>query len=183
MVRLHFSIDLFYEVAPPGADFVLNIQGAQTPWQTVVWEQLQLSQAVPLLMHTDAATHARYLRLTAAAGPLHVGYRATVDIDHFVATPAQITETPVAALPSDVLTYLYPSRYCQSDRLGQLAMAQFGSLPHGYQRALAIQDWVRQQVAFQPNTSNSMTSALDTLNAHVGVCRDFAHLMLSLIHI
>ncbi|MDP2417762.1 MAG: transglutaminase family protein, partial [Hydrogenophaga sp.] len=50
----------------------------------------------------------------------------------------------------------------------------------GYRRVEAVQKWVQSQVTFQSNTSNSMTSALDTLNDHKGVCRDFAHLMITM---
>ncbi len=83
-------------------------------------------------------------------------------------------------LPGEVLTYLYPSRYCQSDRLLTLANQEFGHLPLGYNRATAICDWVKRQVRFQGNTTNSNTSALDTIVDRVGVCRDFAHLMIAL---
>jgi transglutaminase-like putative cysteine protease len=120
------------------------------------------------------------LRIAARPGALHVGYRATLDLDHFVGVRSEIAEVPVAELPHDVMTYIYPSRYCQSDRLGMIAMDVFGQLPHGYERVEAIQSWVRQQVRFSPNTSNSMTSALDTLTDRVGVCRDFAHLMIAM---
>lgn len=179
MVRLQFSIVLQYEVGFPGADFIFNIQAARTRQQTIRSEQLAVSQAVTTLAHTDATTLARTLRLSAQPGPLHVRYEATVDIAHHVSEPAQIPEVPVAHLPPEVLPYLYPSRYCQSDRLGNLAMAQFGALPHGYTRVQAIQQWVQSQVTFKSNTSNSMTSAIDTLTDRVGVCRDFAHLMIA----
>ena len=76
--------------------------------------------------------------------------------------------------------YIYPSRYCQSDRLVKLAINEFGTLWQGHARVQAIRDWVRQHVAFTSNTSNSKTSAVDTLIARVGVCRDFAHLMIAL---
>lgn len=179
MVRIQFSIDLQYEVGFPGADFIFNIQAARTRQQTVVTEQLVLSQALPTLAHTDPITHARSLRLSALPGPLHVRYQATVDLNHHIANPTEVPEVPVASLPPEVLPYLYPSRYCQSDRLGNLAMAQFGALPHGYTRVQAIQTWVQSQVKFKSNTSNSMTSAIDTLTDRVGVCRDFAHLMIA----
>lgn len=180
MVRINLSINLQYEVSPPGADFIFNLQAAQTPWQSVIVEQLEVSQPVPLLMHTDPITHARYLRLNAVPGPLRVGYKATLDLQHHVASPAEIPEVPVAQLPPEVLTYLYPSRYCQSDQLGRLVMQEFGLLPKGYQRVEAIRDWVRRQVTFTSNSSNSMTSALDTLTSRAGVCRDFAHLMIAI---
>ena len=180
MVRISLAIDLHYDVNTPGADFIFNIQGAQTRQQSIVWELLEVSQPVPMLMHTDNATHARYLRLTAPAGPLKVAYKATLDLNQHIAAPGEVLEIPVAQLPPDVLTYLYPSRYCQSDRLSMLAMSEFGQMPHGYLRVEAIQAWVRKQVTFKSNSSNSTTSALDTLADRVGVCRDFAHLMIAI---
>jgi transglutaminase-like putative cysteine protease len=180
MVRIQFAIDLQYELLYPGTDFVFNIHAAQTASQLVISEQLQISQPVLTTIQTNPATYARYLRLTAGPGPLHVNYQATVDIDHHVADPEAIGETPVAKLPLSALTYIYPSRYCQSDRLSLLAMKEFGHLPKGYRRVEAIQTWVRRQVTFRSNTSNSNTSALDTLTDRVGVCRDFAHLMIAI---
>lgn len=180
MVRIHVAIDLNYDIELPSADFVLNIHCAQTARQTIVAEQLRINQRIPTQMYTDPATHARYLRLRADPGLLQIHYQATVDINHYVAPSNDINETPIAQLPLDVLTYLYPSRYCQSDCLGWLANQEFGHLPNGYQRVEAIQAWVRGQLSYQHNSSNSMTSALDTLNAKVGVCRDYAHLMIAL---
>jgi len=179
MVRLHFSIALQYEVGFPGADFIFNIQAARTRQQTIQSEQLSISQPVTTLSHTDPANHSRSLRLSATPGPLSVRYEATVDIAHHASPAADVPEVPVAHLPPEVLPYLYPSRYCQSDRLSNLAMAQFGALPHGHTRVQAIQQWVQSQVTFKSNTSNSTTSALDTLTDRVGVCRDFAHLMIA----
>lgn len=180
MVRIHLAIDLQYEIHPPGADFIFNVQAAHSPQQTVSWEQLQVSQPVPLLMHTDAATRTRTLRLSAGPGPLSVRYRATVDIEHHVAQPDSVFETPVAQLPPEALAYIYPSRYCQSDCVTAMANELFGQMPQGYRRVQAIQQWVQSQVTFESNTSNSMTSALDTLNDRKGVCRDFAHLMITM---
>lgn len=180
MVRIQFAIDLQYELSYPGADFVFNIHAAQTKSQSIVSEQLQISQPVLTDIQTDPATRARYLRLTAAPGPLHISYQATVDIDQHVGNPDNIPETPVAQLPLSALAYIYPSRYCQSDRLANLAMREFGLLDKGYRRVEAVRNWVNQYVTFRGNTSNSATSALDTLTDRVGVCRDFAHLMIAI---
>jgi len=87
---------------------------------------------------------------------------------------------PVAQLPASVLSYIYPSRYCQSDRLRRMAMREFGQRWHGYGRVQAIRDWVLERTTFSSNTSDSNTSAIDTLLGQVGVCRDFAHLMIAL---
>ena len=62
----------------------------------------------------------------------------------------------------------------------RLAIKEFGHLLQGYSRVLAIRDWVANRVSFQSNSSNGNTTAVDTLVDEVGVCRDFAHLMIAL---
>ena len=116
MIRLKFSIELNYDIASPGSDFIFNIHAAQTPHQIVVNEVLTLNQSVESNLYTDPVTHTRFLRLHALAGKLSVRYDATVDLDHYTAQPEELHEVPIANLPGPVLPYLYPSRYCQSDR-------------------------------------------------------------------
>lgn len=179
-MRLTFSVQLQYHVLEAGTDFIFNIQAARTRHQQVCSERLQVSQAVEPLTYLDCATHSRYLRLQASAGPLCVAYDATVDISHHRAAPDQVGEVAVANLPGQVLPYLYPSRYCESDRLSAFAIQQFGQWQRGYCRVVAILEWVQRHVRFASNTSDSTTSAFDTLASRQGVCRDFAHLMIAL---
>ena len=180
MVRLKFSIELSYEIDQPGCDFIFSIHAAQTAHQRVVSESLYLSQPLPPNLYTDPVTHTRYLRLKAFGGPLMLRYDATVDLDHYTAQPDQLGEVAVANLPGPVLPYLYPSRYCQSERLHRLAVKEFGHLWQGYRRVQAIRDWVINHVSFRSNSSTGNTTAVDTLVEQVGVCRDFAHLMIAL---
>lgn len=180
MVRLKFSIALDYQIDAPGCDFIFSIHAARTARQSVVCESLEISQDLAPHLHTDPATHTRFLRLKAFAGSLRVRYAATVDIDHFVALPEQLAEVPVAGLPGTVLPYVYPSRYCQSDRLHRLAVKEFGHLRQGHARVQAIRDWVLNRVSFRLSSSTGNTTAVDTLVEEVGVCRDFAHLMIAL---
>lgn len=180
MIRLKLSIELDYEVADPGCDFVFNIHAAHTAHQRVVEETLTLSQDLRSTLDTDPVTCNRYLRLSALPGPLKVAYNATVELRHEFAEPDDVDELPVPGLPWQVLRFIYPSRYCESDRLLKLAMHEFGLRPKGYQRIQAIRDWVEQRTIFAPATSNSNTSAIDTLIDSAGVCRDFAHLMIAL---
>ena len=180
MIRLQLSLQLDYEVYSPGCDFVFNIHAAHTERQRVVGEVLTINQNVPSRVETDPATGNRYLRLTALQGPLRVRYETSVDLAHHFASPGQIGEVPVARLPAPVLGYIYPSRYCQSDRLHKFAMREFGSRWQGYGRVQGIRDWVLERTTFASNTTNSQTSALDTLMEQTGVCRDFAHLMIAL---
>ena len=180
MIRLQLALALDYQVASPGCDFIFNIHAARTARQQVLDESLQLSQNLAYTVDTDPVSLNRYMRLSAAPGPLRVSYTATVDLHHHRADPAQIAEVPVARLPTSVLGYIYPSRYCQSDRLGRMAMREFGQRWQGYGRVQGIRDWVQQHTVYTPNTSNSNTSAVDTLLETVGVCRDFAHLMIAM---
>jgi len=180
MIRLEFAIELKYEIADNPADFVFNIHAAHTSWQSVFAEALSLSQPVETAMHADAAFGSRYLRFRAQPGALAVRYDATVDITHHLEPPARIQEVPIAGLAPEVLPFIYPSRYCQSDRLRRFAAREFGHLRQGYWRVQAIRDWVAQRTTFTVGSSNVSTSAMDTLVEQVGVCRDFAHLMIAL---
>lgn len=180
MVRMDIQVDLNYLIDQHGADFVFNIHAAHTRRQVISAERLHLSQPVTPQLHTDPVTGNRYMRLHAEPGELKVSYAATVDLSHHRADPAQIAEVPVRQLPPEVMGYIYPSRYCQSDRLIKLAIREFGGLWQGYGRVQAIRDWVLRHVTFTSNSSNSNTSAVDTLIEQVGVCRDFAHLMIAL---
>ena len=180
MIRLSFSIELRYEIAGTPADFVFNVHAAHTPWQAVVIEVLTITPPLGQRMHVDPVLGNRYLHLRAGPGPLSVRYDATVDIDHHRTAPATIEELAIAEIPPQVLPYIYPSRYCQSDRLRRMATREFGHLRQGYWRVQAIQDWVRNRTAFTPGSTNSSTAAVDTLVEQVGVCRDFAHLMIAL---
>jgi transglutaminase-like putative cysteine protease len=103
-----------------------------------------------------------------------------VDLAHHFESPGDVPEIPVADLPADVLKYVYPSRYCQSDRLAHVAMNEFANLAPGYARVEAICNWVQSRVRFQPGASHSGTSALETYECGTGVCRDFAHLMITI---
>lgn len=181
MVRLELALDLSYEITDPnGADFIFNIHAAKTPHQTVREERLVLSQPIQPDMATDPATCTRFMRLHGQPGTLQLHYEATLDLDHHRADAQTLDEVPVGCLPLEVLPYVYPSRYCQSDRLLNLAFREFGQLPRGYGRVLAIQRWVQDHVRFASNTSVGTTSAMDTLIDGVGVCRDFTHVLVAL---
>jgi len=180
MVRMGFTVALHYQVQAPGADFIFNAQAARTPQQRVFAEQLDIGQPVRPQLYTDPVTRSRFVRLHAEPGPLRVTFGAMVDIHHHLEAPQHIGESRIADMPGPVLPYLYPSRYCESDRLNTFAMQTFGILPLGYARVLAIRDWVRGHVQFQSNSSTGTTSAWDTLASQRGVCRDFAHLTIAL---
>lgn len=180
MVRLKFSIQLVYEILGVPADFIFNIHAAATARQTILSESLRVNQPVPLNLQPAPMSPHRLLRLRAMPGPLRIDYQAEVLIDHHVAAQTGIEELAVADLPESVLPYLYPSRYCESDKLQALAIQLFGHLPKGYRRVEAIRRWVNERTKFASGSTTAATSAIDTYQQQFGVCRDFAHLMIAL---
>ncbi|WP_434055782.1 MAG: transglutaminase family protein [Roseibium sp.] len=87
---------------------------------------------------------------------------------------------PVEQLPGNVLTYLLPSRYCESDVLSDFAWKHFSEVPPGWQRAQAVCDFVHKHVRFGYEHSRATRTAVETLNEGIGVCRDYTHLAIAL---
>ena len=179
MVRMDYQVELNYQ-AEGHSDFVLNICPARTRSQSVLNESFVVEGATPSYTFTDPLTANRINRLYTEGGQVRVRYAGSVELDHVIIDPATIDERAVRSLPSEVLQYILPSRYCQSDRMRDLARAMFGNMAPGYARVAAICEWVTQHVRFNPGASNASTSAIDTFDSRAGVCRDYAHLMISM---
>lgn len=89
-------------------------------------------------------------------------------------------EIPVQDLPDEAIQFLIGSRYCETDKMSQLAWDTFGALTPGYSRVQAIVDWSKQRLRFDYQQARSTRTALDAFYEQVGVCRDFAHLAITL---
>jgi transglutaminase-like putative cysteine protease len=87
---------------------------------------------------------------------------------------------PATATAHDVFQYIRPSRYCESDRLGPLARAEFGGLV-GADLLAGVSSWVGVNIAYVTGSSRPIDGAVETLLAREGVCRDFAHLTAALL--
>jgi transglutaminase-like putative cysteine protease len=85
-------------------------------------------------------------------------------------------QVPVQDLPDDCLLYLMGSRYCETDRLSQIAWTLFGETPPGWGRVQAICDFVHDRIVFNYQSARSTRTAFDAYQERVGVCRDYAHL-------
>lgn len=176
---MDYQVELRYEAAGH-SDFVLNICPARTRSQSVLNESFVVEGATPSYTFTDPLTANRINRLYTEGGPVKVRYSGTVELDHIIVDPDTIEERAIRSLPSEVLQYILPSRYCQSDKMRDLATAMFGNVAPGYARVASICEWVTQHVRFNPEASNQTTSAIDTFDSRQGVCRDYAHLMISM---
>jgi len=85
-------------------------------------------------------------------------------------------EVPLDRVPNEYLVYLLGSRYCETEKLSQIAWDLFGSTPTGWHRVKAICDFVNAHVAFGYQFARNTRTAFETYQEKVGVCRDFAHL-------
>ena len=83
------------------------------------------------------------------------------------------------ALPGETVRYLMPSRFCPSDEFQNLVEAEFGGLSGGT-RVAAMRDWIGGAIAYVPGSSGPQTTALDTYVERQGICRDFAHVLVSM---
>ncbi len=157
-----------------------TIVAARTPFQRVTSESIRIEPQVDWsLVPLGDGTH-QLIRLTAHPGFLTVSYQATVTVEGYTAPPSELTEVSFDEVPSDVLPYLNPSRYCESDELGGFAQRIFGDMAPGHNRVQAVTDWVTANLSYLPGSTTSTSSTTDVLIQRVGVCRDYAHVAISL---
>ncbi len=171
-----FEIDcqLSYQVNGP-SDFLFQIHAMNGMDQQVLSESLVVMPNLPLHVYADPTIGHRFLRLHADAGPLSLHYQARVRRTPVPVDP-NAAEVPIAQLPDELLHNLNPTRYCESDHLGQAAQKIFAGLPHGYARVQAVVDWIHANIEYRVGSSQATTTARDVFVNRAGVCRDFAHL-------
>lgn len=120
-------------------------------------------------------------RLILPAGESVFEYSALVRFpDELDAEDLSASQTPIEELPAEVLPFLLPSRYCQSDVLSRDAWQLFGQKTPGFQRVLDVQDWVWNHIKYTTGSTMSWWTAVDAFNNGYGICRDFAHTMVAL---
>ena len=120
-------------------------------------------------------------RLVAPLGDLVLWGDATIrDSGQHDPVVPDAAQSPIEALPNEVLLFLLGSRYCETDCLSQTAWTLFGHLSPGWSRVQAICDFVHGHIRFDYQQASPTRSAFDVYNERVGVCRDFAHLAVAL---
>lgn len=141
---------------------------------------LETRPAVPVTGYRDAFGN-WCSRLTAPGGTIGLRTDAVVRVPRAPdPVPCGARLVPPEELPSELLTYVLGSRYCETDLLTPIAWERFGHLPETWDRVAAVNDFVHQHVAFDYLAARSTKTAFDTYRERTGVCRDFAHLGLTL---
>ena len=170
--------ELEYEVKMPST-FIFNIQLSRTSSQAVIEESISIDPYYQMEEFTSQDGRTRFIRLQVKDQvTFKISYTAIVDSHYKIISENQ--DVPVAKLDADVIPYIFPSRYCQSDKLQRLATREFGEIENTYQKVLAINEWIYNNVEYLSGSTDSGTSALDTISERAGVCRDFAHLGIAL---
>jgi transglutaminase-like putative cysteine protease len=138
------------------------------------------SPSIPTTVYQDRYGNA-CRRFVAPEGSFRILYDAVIEDS---GEPDEVNplarETPVEELPDDVLGYLLGSRYCETDHLSGLAWNLFGHMPPGWARVQAIVDYVHNRLSFGYGYARSTRTAAQAHEERVGVCRDFAHLAITL---
>ncbi len=140
---------------------------------------LRVEPDIPIERFSDGFGN-QCARLVAPAGRLQLWDDAIVEdcgrpdlIDH------RAYQHPVEDLPHDILVYLLASRYCEVDRLCEIAWNLFGAAPQGWGRVQAVCRWVHDHVKFGYEYARPTKTAHDVYMERTGVCRDFTHLALT----
>ncbi|MFT3991500.1 MAG: transglutaminase family protein [Luteolibacter sp.] len=157
--------------------FMLRPRSGWAQW--IMREDFHLYPQVAAVEFTDVYGNLCQ-RLMMPEGEFHVLVQVRANVPDTVDVDLHAPIIPVEQLPADAFHFLLPSRYCQSDLLGGLAGEIVGDSPRTYEQVEKIRSWIHGNIRYGYSTSNSSTSATDTVESRVGVCRDFAHLGIAL---
>ena len=177
-IRIGFEITYDF-VAPTPMMLMLNVHPSRAA-DIIKPDQLRVSPAVRLTRYLDAFGNV-CTRLVAPPGRLDIRTDALVADSGLpdVVEPAA-RQHEVAELPHDALVFLLASRYCETERLMEAAWSRFGNTPLGWARVQAICDFVHSHVRFGYQHARATKTATDVIIERRGVCRDFAHLAITL---
>jgi transglutaminase-like putative cysteine protease len=142
-------------------------------------EVYTIKPAIPMIESTDSFGNSCQ-RLIAPVGDFLIHTSAELMVINHIETAPGAHFVEIQHLPNEVLTFLLPSRYCESDRFGDLAREiTFDTLP-GYDQVSKINQWVRDTIQYLPGSSDIPVSAVEVHQRRHGVCRDLAQLAIAL---
>jgi transglutaminase-like putative cysteine protease len=179
-LQIRLGYELVYQSAQP-APMILNLNVHYTRAADLIRADHMLTDPwVPLTLYRDGFGN-WCTRLVAPAGQIRITSDAVIN-DRGVPDPvvpnAQLNS--VETLPEETLVYLLGSRYCDTDNLSTIAWALFGTSTAGWPRVQAVCDFVHKHLTFGYQFARATRTASEAYNERQGVCRDFAHLAVTL---
>jgi transglutaminase-like putative cysteine protease len=178
-VLIRLGYDLHFDVPAPVAIIAMLHVHPSRAGDLLVADHLRLEPDVPIRQYTDTFGNS-CSRFLAPPGKLRL-WNSTIIRDSGDPDPIQpsLSQIPVQHLPEETLQYLLSTRYCEVDRLSNIAAELFGHIEGGWARVQTVCDWVHQKVTFGYNFARSTKTALDVYTERSGVCRDFQHLAIT----
>jgi transglutaminase-like putative cysteine protease len=179
-MKLRVGYELVYECPQPTPMLLmLNTHFSFAP-QMLVADVLKVDPPVPISQYRDGFGNL-CSRLVAPKGQITLSTSAMLEVSPEAEIPSPSGEQhPVEELPNECLVFLLGSRYCETDLLSEFAWKQFGSGPLGRPRVQAICDFVHNHIVFNYAHARPTKTAWEAYNERQGVCRDFAHLAVTL---
>jgi len=174
-MRFKIGCVLSYEVYV-SSTFIFNISAEKNEHQKILKEKLTIEPHLPIKEFNAKNNLTRSHMVFVEQGNFDITYEAEVEIGNVIHNVEEATEIHTTKLPFDVIEYMYPSRYCESDKLIRITQKEFAKIPSGFSRVTAICNWIYENIEYLFGTTGNMTSAYDTVAERAGVCRDFAHL-------
>ena len=175
---LRTKCDMEFDIAVP-TPFILMLRLRSGAQQWVASEKYRLQPNVPVFEFTDTYGNLCQ-RLIAPPGRFAIYTSADVRTADYVDQAPGAPFVEVEHLPDSVLSFLLPSRYCESDRFGQMAASITADQELGYDQVKAIETWVRNNIRYLPGSSDIPVSAVEINARGSGVCRDLSHLGIAL---
>ncbi len=160
------------------SDVLLQFEAAAIPEQEILSCDCRMTEAAHLarIPAQDDIGQRIWLR---SEGPYQVDYKAQVEVKRLLADISKLARLEPHDLPGEAVQYLFDSRYCPADRFQPFVEAEFGHL-YGGARMIAMRDWVAENFSYVPGSSDTTTTAADSFIERRGICRDYAHVMITL---
>lgn len=175
---LRTSCDLTFDITVP-TPFILMLRPRSGAQQWISREEYRLTPSVPAFEFTDSYGNLCQ-RLVAPPGvfSIHTGAEVMTADEVDRAPGAPFVE--VQNLPDEVLDFLLPSRYCESELFSEMASSITSDQQLGYDQVAAIETWLRNTIRYEPGSSDIPVTAVEVNTRQSGVCRDLAHLGIAL---
>ncbi len=178
LIRLGY--DILFEIPREAAMVaLLSVHPSRAP-DLLERDEVRVAPATNVVCYYDSFGN-RCSRFIAQAGQIRLSNSTLIQDS---GKPDEVNmgarEVPVQNLPNEALRYLLNSRYCEVDRMSNIAAELFGNVAPGWNRVQAVCSWVHEKVTFGYQFANPTRTALDVYTDRRGVCRDFQHLAVTL---
>ncbi|PKO81380.1 MAG: transglutaminase [Betaproteobacteria bacterium HGW-Betaproteobacteria-13] len=178
-MKIRVGYELIYDCPQPTPMILsLNVHFSRAS-DLIIPDHLITEPSVPVTAYRDRFGN-WCTRIVAPKGQIRLTADALVndtgETDPVVPGAKQI---PVQELPDETLEFLLGSRYCETDRLSDIAWGLFDKSPTGWGRVQAICDYVNRNISFGYQHARATKTAWEVFHEQTGVCRDYAHLAIA----